>query len=58
MKPKTIWVCGACGKYADTRDGLRDVSCYMWGIECELESVKFDENGQIIAAKAIKKEAE
>ncbi len=38
---KTVWVCQACGKHAEQRDGLRDVACYGCALECWRSSLVF-----------------
>lgn len=30
----TVWVCGACGRAAETREGLADASCYLNASAC------------------------
>ena len=32
--PDQIYVCGACGRTAITRGGLRDASCVTWAVLC------------------------
>lgn len=44
-----IWVCQACGKWAETELGLwdKDESCGMHGIKVDKDKVEFREDGRV-----------
>ena len=44
-KREIIWVCGACGKWADDKDKLADVSCYINSVPCYKDRVRFKKDG-------------
>lgn len=48
MKPKTVWLCAACGRQADKRDAVGDESCFLTAVEVLADSV-LRENGKITA---------
>lgn len=39
--PRKIWVCPACGKWADDKKHLYDVSCYIHAIQVNYDSCIF-----------------
>ena len=49
----TLWVCGACGKTGDARDTIGDEACYMWGNLCYLDSLVYDQLGNLRGAQAV-----
>ena len=34
------WMCGACGRVAETREGLKDTSCVIWGVLVYKDSIR------------------
>jgi hypothetical protein len=56
---RSVWVCGACGKRSNDRNGDGpidrgwDVSCMLKAIERDPDSLKFGDDGRVIAATAL-----
>lgn len=53
---KSVWVCAACGKVASNRNDLGDVSCIVNAIECEKDSVVYNEEGRATQVTPIERE--
>lgn len=54
----TVWICHACGKRARHRydggiDHGWDVSCMSHAVLCDENSLRFDERGKLIGARAM-----
>jgi hypothetical protein len=50
----TVWVCSACGKFAERRDKVGDESCLMHAVLCTRESLVLGEHGRVCKAEAWK----
>jgi hypothetical protein len=54
MVSKSAWVCQACGKHwFGKQDDGNDISCVLWAVECDPDSLEFDERGLVTKADAI-----
>jgi hypothetical protein len=47
-----LWVCGACGKSAEAREGLRDSSCQTWAVLVWADTVVRGTDGRVNKATA------
>lgn len=56
--PEHVWVCGACGKFADERLALRDSSCVTHAVLCHRKSLKLGKNGMACGADAVEPQPE
>ena len=61
----TIYVCMACGKTSETREGLSgvrnhgwDASCAVNAVLCYTDSIERDKSGRVLAADAVEKTQE
>lgn len=50
--PGTIWVCSACGRHGPVKGRLGDTSCVMHAVLCDTDSLRFDAEGRLTAARA------
>jgi len=50
--PDTVWVCQACGKFADRRDKVGDESCFLWAVLCDRDSLVLAADGRARQAQA------
>ncbi len=53
MSAPRLFVCGACGKEAASRDAFADVSCAMWAVAVDPASVERDASGRVVKAIAV-----
>lgn len=47
-----IWICGACGNHAVSKEKFTDSSCRTWAVEVVPTSIVW-KDGRIIKAKAV-----
>lgn len=52
-RPGTVWLCGACGKTFDDRNGDIDTSCRTWAVLVLVDSIMRDEAGHVVTAEAV-----